>query len=558
MLKEAIVVGKYFKITNTPFFKTEEHGIICKVISVFSDHFEYRQIINETGFEIDEEDDVDYSEDIIRSKITFFSFFFMKSVKELNADEKDILEKYIDRTKFIKEVTYSSSCYEALKWVAKTGNNNVAKYILNPKKTKTDFGDLVSITKDGFSFLPVNKESIINPDGTWNAKNRQIMKFAKLANKLLVNPRACSDADYEKFNNLVRAYIGMNGDDKMEGKYEFDIVVGEKLRKCYLESSYTKHLAQGNNLYSSCMRYEKCQPFLDLYALNPDNVSLLVMKDHDNLIAGRAVLWNAGDKIYMDRIYGSDSIITTFQQYAKDKGWYYKSEQSASSGFNCFGGQRILESKIDIPLKINPDKEFPYLDTLYFYDAMKQVLTNQINSSDPLVLEMRSQSGDMKFAKGNKERLAAHYANMGINLWEWTDAISGIKYPYNHPKVAIGYTFDKKIYEGVVSLHTTESDYNGERFLKIHIEYCPSRKLSFKKDDTNFVLVGTEWKYINDLTPEEKSLLQMPEKKSKRRKLDLEVEANKFSFTFDTGLTRMGTTAAATVTTTGGDTTTGF
>ena len=112
-----------------------------------------------------------------------------------------------------------------------------------------------------------------------------------------------------KFNNEVKT--------KKENLFKnFEIVKGDDIKKYYLEDNYES----GNHtLGGSCMRYSRCQPYLNIYSKNPEQVSLVILRSDEDpeKIKGRALLWNAyyltsnqddyNGKLFMDRIYTNNS-----------------------------------------------------------------------------------------------------------------------------------------------------------------------------------------------------------------------------------------------------------
>ena len=83
--------------------------------------------------------------------------------------------------------------------------------------------------------------------------------------------KSITSQEVEKFVNSYKTRFKMMID--MESLFEF--VKGEDIRKWYLEDNY--QLIRGQ-LGNSCMRYNKCQSYLDIYTKNPDVCQLLILK----------------------------------------------------------------------------------------------------------------------------------------------------------------------------------------------------------------------------------------------------------------------------------------
>jgi hypothetical protein len=175
---------------------------------------------------------------------------------------------------------------------------------------------------------------------------------------------------------------------KKESFNRFEIVKGEDIRKWYFKDNYK---SEDGTLGSSCMRYSKCQKFLDIYVEN-DSVSLIILKsktDNEKII-GRALLWDAtlvndtedtedSDIKFMDRIYINDSADTEFFiQFAINNGFYYKKKQDYSTTPLVFN-KKILsddESLIKVSITSGDYNYYPYMDTVKFYNSEDGILTN--------------------------------------------------------------------------------------------------------------------------------------------------------------------------------------
>ena len=138
------------------------------------------------------------------------------------------------------------------------------------------------------------------------------IKIGRLVNKVLtsldrnVRPNIIEDfvnkykAAYDIFNNVESG---------------FKVVNGEDIRKYYLNKNYLKtNRSSGSSLWKSCMSFDFCEEYFDIYVNNPNKVSLLVLLQDDKVLC-RALLWNldGGDK-FMDRIYSiTDSYVVNFE-----------------------------------------------------------------------------------------------------------------------------------------------------------------------------------------------------------------------------------------------------
>jgi hypothetical protein len=180
---------------------------------------------------------------------------------------------------------------------------------------------------------------------------------------------------------------------------DFKLVDGEDIRKFYDESNYYKSNAVGHTLGSSCMRYGRCQSYLNIYVKNPKQVKMviLLLEEDPNKIIGRALLWmepkyectlDGGvsveqDTPFMDRIYVNNSKDEElFKQYAKKMEYVYKKHQNSSEEEFMFGGSDTSIERIDIYLSMGGFTKFPYVDTICYYDPNNKVLSNIDDGDD--------------------------------------------------------------------------------------------------------------------------------------------------------------------------------
>jgi hypothetical protein len=171
--------------------------------------------------------------------------------------------------------------------------------------------------------------------------------------------------DLESFVNAYKStYDKIN-----KGSEKFEIVKGEDIRYWYLEDRYEEVKGQLGN---SCMRYQRCQKYLDIYVENPEVCSLLILKGTPDKIVGRALIWTLSDgKKIMDRIYTiNDSDRILFEAYAKENG--------------ILRGARNVDT---IKVKKGRYDYYPYMDTFTCYDYEKGILSSSFDGEDILGLQ---------------------------------------------------------------------------------------------------------------------------------------------------------------------------
>ena len=185
---------------------------------------------------------------------------------------------------------YSDEFRKLLDKVSK--NNKYAKFLLSAEDSNqiTDIYTLVDITdkNDTISFIQVNRILRSNPDTKtypnddvyflprnitndksnefWN-KGRTEISIGRWLRRIVteVHKSSITDADIETFVNQYKAAV--------DGINNFELVNGEDIKKWYHENNYLERRGQLGN---SCMRYNSCQSFLDIYVKSPEVCQLLI------------------------------------------------------------------------------------------------------------------------------------------------------------------------------------------------------------------------------------------------------------------------------------------
>jgi hypothetical protein len=191
----------------------------------------------------------------------------------------------------------------------------------------------------------------------------------------------------------------------------FEIVKGEDIRKYYLSNTY---FTEKGSLGGSCMKHKYCQPYFDIYVYNPDQVSMIILRQEEGYvedyvdedtgevitlpvedkITGRALLWtdNKGRKI-MDRVYVIDTAdIEFFKEFANKNGFLYKKDQDFNedtplmlNGVQLSKEESII--KVQLPENTEYDNGYPYMDTLKCYTIKTGILTNEESRDKDYYLE---------------------------------------------------------------------------------------------------------------------------------------------------------------------------
>ena len=225
--------------------------------------------------------------------------------------------------------------------------------------------------------------------------------------------------DIEKFVNSYKTRFKMMID--VESLFEF--VKGEDIRKWYLEDNYQMIRGQLGN---SCMRYSKCQPYLDIYVKNPDVCQLLILHgDSEDKIIGRALIWKLKDgRTYMDRQYCIiDADIELYKEFAKKKGWLYFGDKSGE--------------ELEVQLGNYDYNQFPYMDSFVVYNHREHLLSTDEELWQPgegwWVLQNTNGSyrnDDVVYSEYNEEWIPREDAIHCVDNDDWVRADQAIYLEY--------------------------------------------------------------------------------------------------------------------------------
>ena len=206
--------------------------------------------------------------------------------------------------------------------------NKIANRLLALNRVKCDNTVIRNITlrKDKtMSFCPAGKDTVLktiqrdedilsdilgNDVVVWDNNNRQEGKYGKIIKKVLKEQNPDFEYTLKELEQLVNKLKG----EVTQG--DFSIVKGDDIAKIYSYNVGEEISGGLGSLSDSCMQGSNTDYF-NIYVNHPEIVSMLLLKDGDNII-GRALLWKKGVKTYMDRIYGIDSTIQKFKDYAKE------------------------------------------------------------------------------------------------------------------------------------------------------------------------------------------------------------------------------------------------
>jgi len=234
-------------------------------------------------------------------------------------------------------------------------------------KTNFNLIDISPDQNDEVSFLPDNQyQRFIDKGEDLTTKKKSNGKIGRMVGQVLRDNghTQFKDTDIENFINSFKT--GWNKKHGITNR-KTQLVKGQDIKKWYSESTYH---SSGGTLGNSCMRYNKVNHFMNIYAENPDKVSMVILTEDDKLL-GRALFWNLdyssqGKKYYLDRIYTEqDSDV----QFIYD--WVV--ENIVGKDVKILGAYKNSDNEYE--MKVNLSKtnfdHYPYADTFnYLYEKI--------------------------------------------------------------------------------------------------------------------------------------------------------------------------------------------
>jgi hypothetical protein len=160
------------------------------------------------------------------------------------------------------------------------------------------------------------------------------------------------------------------------------VVKGNDIKFWYLEDNYCQESTRGKGTLSkSCMRYESCQDYFDIYVENPDVVSLVIYLDDFNKLRSRALLWKTNKGIYLDRVYYTDQ---SEEQLLVD--W---AKENCNTTDNYDSNDSLIVKCSDMDYE-----EYPYMDTFSYYNKSSHTLYNyEPNDDNSNMIELNDTDG---------------------------------------------------------------------------------------------------------------------------------------------------------------------
>lgn len=294
----------------------------------------------------------------------------------------------------------------------------------NDIKTNYNLIDNSKDKNDEISFLPDSQyQRFITKGDDVTTKTKSTGFVGRMIRQILKDNghTQFTDSDIEKFTNNFKSTW-----NKKHGitTRKTEVVKGKDILKWYNISNYN---SSNGTLGNSCMRYEKVNHFMNIYAENPDKISMVIITEENKLLA-RALFWildetsleSTSQKFYLDRIYTEqDSDVNFIYDWVvenlcdKDPKKLYSHKQGHNSDFN-----------MKVFLKKTTFEHYPYADTFnYLYQRIDKegkligdgYVTNR--TYDSLSREERENitknyviSEIRNHSEGRPSRLSHHYS----------------------------------------------------------------------------------------------------------------------------------------------------
>lgn len=304
--------------------------------------------------------------------------------------------------------------------------------------------ELLNITQDEYDSnkpLIYRLRDEISLDNDVYKKLRSPMKIGRLINtifpgKFIASLRTENEGKPKDVESFVRLYKAtFNQDDKFD---LFEIVEGDDIAEWYNCNNYND---DGGSLGGSCMGSMEDSTF-EIYTRNNDVVQMLILyTDTDReTIRGRALLWTLtepANRTYMERIYVNDSTDEQlYIEYAKKNKWLYKADQSYGVEYSIVDPVSHTTARIKLTATVDAldYDNYPYLDTLQFYNYDTGILSNKPTNAK---YQLISTDGEYDDVEGEYEMVYSNYHDEEIYKGDAVWCILGEDWVYSSDAIRV-------------------------------------------------------------------------------------------------------------------------
>jgi hypothetical protein len=312
-------------------------------------------------------------------------------MRYLSNNSEFLVEKVLEKLLLESLVYYSKPFSQLIKKLALSGNK-IAEDLWETRG-ETIEPDITLIDLDEIGYLSFSKmvtvknkfqapydqpydkgwfptlfdDSYDNSHKVWT-EGRNKIKVGKLIQTFF--PNKYNNTEIEDFTNMIKS--AQRGETVVIKE-----VTGDDIIFWYNEKNYHDG---DDSLSSSCMRYERCGEYFDIYTKNPDVCKLVIVTEFDKLHA-RALLWkvdtNCPFEWFLDRRYfNNPEFDTTLKNYAEKNGWAYRTRNSFSEVDSVTYGGKEMKCKMTVQLSGETPYYFPYVDTFKRYYPDTNILEN--------------------------------------------------------------------------------------------------------------------------------------------------------------------------------------
>jgi len=249
----------------------------------------------------------------------------------------------------------------------------VAQLLLKKRHAKEDlaedFVNWISVSsqdKSKISYLTSERADQMDESELWTSSKRFHAKPGGFIAKVFKN---IPGKEVEIFSTLFRNLA-------CRPQFSLRVVRGSEIRDLYHYESYESDCG---SLGASCMRYDSCQDYMDLYVENRENISMLAMKNSEDGLIGRALLWDFDGYKIMDRIYttNDEKYAFYFKEWAKKNNYLHKSGQNWFDTMSFDGPDGKKQTlKLSVKLSSFDYSSYPYMDTFKFWSPESGAFSN--------------------------------------------------------------------------------------------------------------------------------------------------------------------------------------
>jgi hypothetical protein len=308
---------------------------------------------------------------MIKKYFDFRSFFLLESLLKVDKDLHVILSKISDKDPVAKMLVglINQDITTNVNYLKSSDKNDDIKFVNDTQVSRFIDADI-----DPF-------ERAAN-----TAKIGRTIRQILTLNKISV-----TDSQIEQFVNSYKSAW-----DIKNKKGGFQLVSGDEIKHWYLEDNY---VGGGGQLNNSCMRYDTCYNFFDIYIKNPDVCQLLIMLDDRNKLLGRALVWKlmpgtGKSEYFLDRIYTRfDSDIYKFEDWFRN---YLKISEDDDFSGHILG----ITQGCKVQLKNWKFKFYPYMDSLYILDYETGILGTYDSKDNKKLQFILQQTGGLPSVPG--------------------------------------------------------------------------------------------------------------------------------------------------------------